>query len=181
MNQPLMARTTVADSAVAATDAVPPRPANGGPAPKARREASDADAMLFSNLLMPPMPANDLPPVVAAEEGRPPTGTAAKFADVMIHSAETQPLDRLEHRVHERLDDGRPAIECTLLLPRLGEVRLNASLQQDDWHIDLTFLHAPALAYARRHHSHLAQRLGERLGRQVILGLHLRGEDSLDD
>ncbi|MGR2741019.1 type III secretion system HrpP C-terminal domain-containing protein [Billgrantia sp. Q4P2] len=180
MNRPLMAKTAAADSAVATTDDVVSRPANGGAA-KARREASDADAMLFSHLLMPPLPANAQPPAIAGEEGRPPSGTAAKFADVMIHGTQTQPLDRLEHLVHERLDDGRPDIECTLLLPRLGEVRLNASLQQDDWHIDLTFLHAPALAYARRHHSHLAQRLSDRLGRQVILGLHLRREDSLDD
>lgn len=166
-------------SAVTETDA-PSDPIEDRPSQEGRRKAIDSDSLLFSSLLMPSWTTEGRPPAMT-NSSQPLSHAPATQADWLVNSEAALSLNRLENQVCEQLDDGPHAIACTLLLPRLGEVKLDASLHQDDWHIDLTFLQAPALAYARRQHPHLAQRLGERLGRHVILGLYLRGEEPLDD
>lgn len=156
-------------------DAEPALPAQADDRrPQGRHDAAEADSLLFNSLLIPSWTAGELPP---AESSRPVSRAPAWPAGAEA----AQSLSRLEQQLGERLADGPHAISCNLLLPRLGEIRLDARLERNDWHIDLAFLHAPALAHARRQHSHLAQRLRERLGRHVVLGLHLRGEDPLDD
>ncbi|MCE8032144.1 type III secretion system HrpP C-terminal domain-containing protein [Halomonas sp. MCCC 1A11057] len=171
-------------SAEAQTATAHTSPGGGEPAREAfpRKSATDgivsADVALFDSLLMPTMPVECHAPTTAHGETRPSTAKPSAF---LYQQSDTPPLERLEEQVGERLGACGRAIECTLLLPRLGEVQLSAGLHRDEWHIDLTFLQAPARAHARRQHAHLADRLGQRLGRPVVLGLHLRGEDERDD
>lgn len=45
------------------------------------------------------------------------------------------------------------AFACTLLLPHMGEVRMNACQTQQQWQIQLTFFQPSSREYARQHHA----------------------------
>ncbi|MEI8632335.1 type III secretion system HrpP C-terminal domain-containing protein [Vibrio sp. PP-XX7] len=68
------------------------------------------------------------------------------------------------------------ALECVLLLPRLGEVQLKASQSEQQWNLQLTFMRPAALDYVQKRQATLTQRLSERLGSPVILALSSREE-----
>ncbi len=132
---------------------------------------STADAMLFASLAV----SSPIPPEEKIQ-------TAQHYCTSSDWQQQPLVLTTLENHIADQLGPFPPdSIECTLLLPHLGEVQLNACQSADEWQIDLTFLQPAALAYARRTHPHISQRLSERLGRPVTLGLFLREDTGYDD
>jgi hypothetical protein len=90
-------------------------------------------------------------------------------------------IQSLDQQITGNIKACDPTVECMLLLPHLGEVKMNVNQQENIWHINLTFMHRSALDYAKRTKPMITKRLHESLGSPVVLRLSLWEEDKNDD
>ncbi|MDW6001966.1 hypothetical protein [Vibrio mangrovi] len=99
------------------------------------------------------------------------------------HSQAHEPLilNAAVQQIAGHIQENSQDMECMLLLPHLGEVRMQATQQDHTWHINLTFMRPAALAYAKRSQTTIHKRLSESLESPVVLGLFLREEEESDD
>lgn len=130
-----------------------------------------ADSSLFSSFVYP-----FIPPLLEPNspiENTAPISKAPHSIYLPPHLNDEMVLNSLEVQISDELNGKQPSFNCTLILPHLGEVKMNASQSSSQWHINLAFNKPEALEYLRRTQSTATHRLREKLGANVILGLSL--------
>ncbi|TDO98247.1 hypothetical protein [Marinomonas balearica] len=88
----------------------------------------------------------------------------------------TQQLSAIGSAIQSQIPEAPEGdeFECNILMPHLGEVQLDAKLKQDTWHMNLSFVRAEAFLLARQQSQFLSQRLQQKMGKAVVLGLSLK-------
>lgn len=142
-------------------------------------ETLQADSSLFSALFAPAFAAPLEPHAFPIGEAN--SAKAPHVVSLPAHLNDDMVLNALEVQISDGIEGHSSDMSCTLLLPHLGEVRMNASQSASQWHIHLAFMRPEALEYARRTQTTTTQRLREKLGSNIVLGFSLREEREADE
>lgn len=123
-------------------------------------DSLNADAMLFSQLLVP---------LISEEKDH--SGFAGSGFSLLPPSENvpTQLIDELAQRLPSQPDG---PFSITLLMPNMGKVQVNANKRDNQWNIELGFARRGVLQRLQPHQRACENALAEALGLDVDLSFH---------